>query len=146
MYKHHLQPVPGHVGTTHTTHKHIYTYTAPHYSISLLRMTKRKYNREAQKKKRPERGQSTITVDGIIKRILLQGGRCYYSGIPMSFKPNTDWLFSIDRINTHLNYTEDNCNIICWEFNSSVSKNGKSNWNQEKSNQFLAFLQTQNNA
>lgn len=59
-----------------------------------------------------------LSMDDLIEILKLQNLRCKYSGIPMTFKPNSDWMCSIERIDNNKGYTKDNIALICWEFQS----------------------------
>eukprot|EP01083_Nonionella_stella_P189036 698181_1 len=65
-----------------------------------------------------ERNQFNLTMQDICDMLQKQQFRCYYSRIPMAFRPNSDWKCSIERLNNRLGYTKDNCVLICWEFSS----------------------------
>ncbi len=91
-----------------------------------------------------------LTFDDICNMIIKQNGRCYYSGIPLIYKPNSDWMCSIERIDNKLGYTNENCVLVCVEFNSSdhtqLTTNkicGSSQWSKEKFNYFLKHLNDQ---
>eukprot|EP01083_Nonionella_stella_P156886 508587_1 len=74
--------------------------------------------------------------------------RCYYSRIPMTFVPKSDWKCSIERLKNRLGYTKDNCVLICSEFNSmdnsigAVNKvYGSAQMNRSKFQQILDKIQ-----
>ena len=56
-----------------------------------------------------------IDLDFFINRIELQGGRGFYSGIPMEFKPNCNWKCSLERLNNQIGYTRENVVLETWE-------------------------------
>ena len=78
-----------------------------------------------------------LTMNDVIKLYQEQGGRCAYTGIPMSLKPHTRWRMSIERIDNALGYGKDNCCLIVAECNTSDHSLGKSDvgsaqWSKEK--------------
>lgn len=52
-----------------------------------------------------------------MKRFEEQGGRCFYSGFPLSFKALDPYQVSIERLKNVFGYTEWNCVLICQVFN-----------------------------
>jgi len=58
-----------------------------------------------------------INKNYILELIKKQKGRCFYSNIPLSFKPMTSWKCSIERLNENKGYIKDNVCLICSEFN-----------------------------
>ena len=82
-----------------------------------------------------KRGQeTTITKEWIVEQLVRQNGCCYYSDMPMTFKPCSDWRASLERLNESLGYTPENVVIICYEFNTG----NKTQWSREK----IAYLRT----
>ncbi len=59
-----------------------------------------------------------ITLDYILGLLWEQKGRCFYSDIPMTFKPNAPWKISIERLNNDIGYIIGNVVLICVEFQS----------------------------
>lgn len=53
-----------------------------------------------------------------------QNGKCYYSGLQMTYERNDIHAVSIDRINSSLGYTKDNVVLACSTIN--VMKNSHS--------------------
>ncbi len=68
-----------------------------------------------------------IDTDYVFELIKQQKGRCYYSNIPLSFKPLSSWKASIERIDETKGYIKGNIVIICLEFNV-----GHVQWNRTK--------------
>ena len=101
---------------------------------------------------RIQRGlQFNLTLNDLCDMILEQEGRCYYSGIPLVFKPLNHWKCSIERINNIIGYTRENCRLICIEFNSTDhtinAKSeviGSSQWSKEKFQYFLTHIMNTN--
>lgn len=59
-----------------------------------------------------------ITLDHILDLLWEQKGRCYYSGIPLSFITDSNWKLSIERLNNDIGYVIGNAVLICVEFQS----------------------------
>lgn len=72
------------------------------------------------------RSEINFTLEQLLLKILEQQGKCYYSGIPLSFKPMTDWQCSAERLNDDLGYTNENVVLVCLEFNTPRQ------WSKEK--------------
>ena len=68
----------------------------------------------------------SITFDDIIDLIRQQQARCAYSGIPLVFKPKSEWQMSIERLDNTIGYTRENICLICLEFNTDA------HWSKEK--------------
>lgn len=70
-----------------------------------------------------------LTREWIAER--LQSGMCEVTGIPLELsKPPGSrfhpWAPSVDRIDSKLGYTQDNCRVVCWIYNMA-----KSEWSDE---------------
>ena len=83
----------------------------------------------------------SITTDFLLELLAAQGGRCFYSGVPLQYKQvHTDWRLSVERLDNSVGYTTDNCVLIAVEFNTSdQSRNsavtevfGTAQWSREK--------------
>ncbi|CAE7607189.1 unnamed protein product [Symbiodinium sp. CCMP2456] len=76
----------------------------------------------------------------ILQMLLAQGGRCFYSGVPLRYdQPHVDWQMSLERLDNSLEYTKENCVLIAAEFNTpDQSKHavrevrGSSQWSRAK--------------
>ncbi|NBS68000.1 hypothetical protein EBT31_03675, partial [bacterium] len=71
--------------------------------------------------------------------LVWQEGKCYYSGIPMSFEKQSKWKASLERLDPLKGYVSGNVVFICWEFNTFdnrarivYSNGGSCNWSKEK--------------
>lgn len=82
-----------------------------------------------------------ITAQILLDFLAEQGGRCFYSGVPLQYKQvHTDWRLSLERLDHSVGYTPDNCVLIAAEFNTSdQSRNsavtevfGTAQWSREK--------------
>jgi hypothetical protein len=93
-------------------------------------------------KRRGEAGH-TLMFDEALEILINQKGRCFYSLILMSRKPNTDWMMSLERLDATRGYHKDNVVWVCVEFNvaerymstdsdESAGENGGGGWNQAK--------------
>eukprot|EP01084_Bolivina_argentea_P117034 207879_1 len=99
----------------------------------------RKNSKKRKSTDQDTRNEFAITLDDLFDKLEDQEFRCKYSGIPMQFVPNSDWMCSVERIDNMKGYTNDNCVLICWEFNScdrsihAVNKIfGSSQWSEQK--------------
>ncbi len=58
-----------------------------------------------------------------------QGGRCYYSGIPMTFMERcVGSNISLERINCKIGYVPDNVALCCWAINMSKGTQSIEEW------------------
>ena len=88
------------------------------------------------------REQECSITRGILLHLLAkQGGRCFYSGVPLEYKlVHTHWRLSVERLDNSLGYTLENCVLIALEFNTpDYSRNtavtevfGTAQWSREK--------------
>ena len=81
----------------------------------------------------------TLTFEELLEIYLQQYGRCAYSNKLLTLCE--DYMMSLERKNTSVGYTKENCCLICIEFNTtdwSIAKcdederEGSSGWNKEK--------------
>lgn len=87
-----------------------------------------------------ERGDThEITLEDLLEQYKIQGGRCYYSHVPLAF--SGFYQMSIDRTDVTIGYTKDNIKlVICglnvgdWSRNKNEddTREGSSGWNREK--------------
>lgn len=79
--------------------------------------------------------------EDVFDMLVAQGGRCYYSGVPMEcIFPKSHWRMSLERINNDIGYTRENCVLIAQEFNTSdfsrnrntVKVSGTAQWSRQK--------------
>lgn len=88
---------------------------------------------------------NTLTTTDVLDMIRNQGNRCYYSSVPLDWKLGArHWAPSLERLNTKLGYSRENCRLICRAFNatdmsvhSDPMGEGKHGWTPEKYQTFL---------
>eukprot|EP00928_Gymnodinium_smaydae_P090570 TRINITY_DN74358_c0_g1_i1.p1 TRINITY_DN74358_c0_g1~~TRINITY_DN74358_c0_g1_i1.p1 ORF type:complete len:122 (+),score=2.70 TRINITY_DN74358_c0_g1_i1:39-368(+) len=81
-----------------------------------------------------------ITRDDILNMLLLQRGRCFYSGVPMEYVfPNSHWRMSLERLRNDVGYIPGNCVLVAHEFNTADNSRtakfdsfGSAQWSREK--------------
>ena len=67
-----------------------------------------------------------LHLDDVLDMVWLQGGRCYYSGVPLHCAAGpADWVWSIERLDNSLTYTTENCVLIAREFQTSDQSRNK---------------------
>ncbi len=80
-----------------------------------------------------------LTFEELLNIYLQQNGRCFYSNQKLEL--TGEYMMSLERINTKIGYTKENCCLICIEFNTtdwSIVKSddddreGSSGWSKEK--------------
>ena len=88
----------------------------------LVRNAKTSHNRRCKKSTFKRRNHSKnvdhIKFKNLVEIWICQGGRCFYSGMPMQFDGEKDWLVSLERKNPLGTYTKDNVTLVCAEFNA----------------------------
>ena len=57
-----------------------------------------------------------ITLDYLWELYIQQGGRCYYTGLNMSFE-NNEYCISVDRLDSSKSYMKDNVVLTCRNVN-----------------------------
>lgn len=65
-------------------------------------------------------GEHTIKTEDLKAIWNRQNGKCFYSGISMSTKKNSDWMCSIERVDSQKGYVHDNVVLVCYEFNGMI--------------------------
>jgi hypothetical protein len=98
--------------------------------------------RKERKIKNTRESDFDIDFDYLVSLYHKQNRRCAYSNAVLQFGhyKNTDWLTSLERINSLKGYTKDNVCLIALEFNTSDRKcmtndetvEGSSAWSKEK--------------
>ncbi|CAE7282947.1 unnamed protein product [Symbiodinium sp. CCMP2592] len=76
--------------------------------------------------KHPLCGSSLLNTDDVLEMLWLQGGRCYYSGVPLHCAAGpADWVWSIERLDNSVTYTRENCVLIAREFQTADQSRNK---------------------
>ena len=71
-------------------------------------------------------GSFLLNMDDVLDMLWLQGGRCYYSGVPLHCAAGpADWVWSIERLDNSVTYTRPNCVLIAQEFQTSDQSRNK---------------------
>ena len=71
-------------------------------------------------------GTFSLQLCDLLDMLWIQGGRCYYSGIPLRCAAGpADWVWSIERLDNGVTYTRENCVLIAQEFNTSDQSRNK---------------------
>ena len=78
---------------------------------------KARCNAPTFKRRKHAKDAALITFKDLVEIWIRQGGRCFYSGMPMQF--DGDWLVSLERIDPLGTYTKDNVVLVCTEFNAT---------------------------
>ncbi len=97
--------------------EHTYHNTFEGFFQQLLKSAK------GDAKKRLAKGRSaagvcTLTKDDLLDMWRQQKGCCYYSKLPMTARPKSQWQCSLERLDPDGGYTVDNCVLCCLEFNA----------------------------
>eukprot|EP01083_Nonionella_stella_P232739 820668_1 len=79
-----------------------------------------------------------LTVSCLQKLYEQQGRTGYYSNIPLTFQPLSDWQASIDRLDPHGDYVDGNIALDGLEFN------GPSQWSLDKIMKIPSLVRTPN--
>lgn len=87
------------------------------------------------KKNRVSAGEFDITSKDLYELYENQKYCCYYSGITLSLRRNSNWQCSLERLNPELGYIKKNIALICLEFQSQVQ------WTKLKYNVFKELIQ-----
>ena len=85
-------------------------------------------------KGRIEAGVFSITLQDLQEILHNQDGRCYYSGVALSFKQHSDWEASLERLQPQIGYIRSNIVLIAAEFQ------GASQWTPNKYATFTHLL------
>jgi len=110
--------------------------------------------RQKNKNRKGSHGTFNLTIDDLFDKLLEQKGKCYYSGVPLIFKNKSEWMMSIERLDSTKGYVKDNIVLICVEFNSTDTtasrknegeNNGSGQWSKEKINFLMETINEVNN-
>ena len=92
-----------------------------------------------------EAGTHSVTMRNIIDILARQRFRCYYSGMPLVFAPNSPQTCSAERLINKRGYDNGNMRFCAKMFNSWHSidayfnVNGSANWSRYKFNEWMLF-------
>lgn len=82
-----------------------------------------------------------LSLDDLLDILLIQDGRCFYSGVPMEcLVPHSHWRVSLERLDNGRGYTRENVALVAAEFNTpDYSRNrgvvvihGTAQWSRDK--------------
>ena len=68
-----------------------------------------------------------VDIEYIKKLLKMQKGKCFYTKKELSYEPHSEYLISLDRIDSSKGYTKGNVRLVCWDAN-----NMKSNYKHSK--------------
>lgn len=126
--------------------KHVEAYMSTLRGFILSRINSARGNtkRRGTKNRDKECTEFNITFDSILDKIKKQNGKCFISSVPLSFKPGSDWMMSIERLDNSKGYTDENTVLIAFEFNTSDNSmnaikevNGIAQWTKSKYNYLM---------
>ena len=93
----------------------------------ILNDMKCRYRRNDKKSKMRnyETDGNILTDNQMYQKLINQGFKCHYTGIPFS-KNRDSWnYFSLERLDNEINHTDENCVFICRMFNTAGGLNRK---------------------
>jgi hypothetical protein len=67
-----------------------------------------------------EKQQGIVKNFTCLQKPYFRSGKCFYSGLPMTTKPYSDWKASLERLDPSTGYMQNNVAFVCLEFNSST--------------------------
>ncbi|CAE7582598.1 pmpB [Symbiodinium natans] len=74
-------------------------------------------------------GSFDLQLCDLLDMLWLQGGRCYYSGVPLHCaRGPADWVWSLERLDNSVTYTKENCVLIAREFQTSDQSRNKARY------------------
>lgn len=65
-------------------------------------------------------GEFELDLNVVLDMLWHQGGRCFYSDVPLRSQCNVDWMMSLERLDNSKTYTKDNTRLVALEFNTRV--------------------------
>jgi len=90
-----------------------------------------------------------LVLDNVLEMLDRQGGRCYYSGVPLRWRQNGNfaWSMRLERLDRSQGYSRENCVLVAWEFRSASRRgqskfpaHGPTQWSQDKVEQIWGVL------
>ena len=95
----------------------------------------------ARERARSRNQKLSITSEHLLELLAQQGGRCYYSHVPLKYgQAHTDWRLFVEGLDNSVGYSPENTVPIAVEFNTpDHSRNktatevlGTAQWSREK--------------
>lgn len=83
---------------------------------------------------RAEAGVFAIDLSDLQNLYAVQDCCCYYSGVKLNLRQNSDWQCSLERLDVTRGYVPDNIVLIAAEFQ------GASQWSSEKYDEFVKLI------
>ena len=72
----------------------------------------------ARRRSKKREQECSLTYDDVLDILWEQGGRCFYSGVPLEFaEKQTCWRWSLERLDTTIGYVRGNTALVACEFN-----------------------------
>lgn len=65
-------------------------------------------------------GEFELDLNVVLDMLWHQGGRCFYSDVPLRSQCNADWMMSLERLDNAKTYTKDNTRLVALEFNTAA--------------------------
>eukprot|EP00397_Hematodinium_sp_SG-2012_P036243 GEMP01039107.1.p1 GENE.GEMP01039107.1~~GEMP01039107.1.p1 ORF type:complete len:478 (+),score=15.11 GEMP01039107.1:247-1680(+) len=101
-------------------------------------------------KGRGEAGDFDMTITDVLMLYKKQRGLCFYAGVKMSMRPNSNWMGSVERLDNTKGYVRGNVALICCEFQTSDQSfmakapvSGSAQWSKEKVSMLVLWLKSQ---
>ena len=76
--------------------------------------------------------ESEVTKEFLIEQYLRQGGRCYYTNVPLDV--NGEWKWSKERLDPSLGYTKENVVLVIQRVNL------REQWSRAKADEYWGPL------
>ena len=95
---------------------------------------KKRCGKPTFKRRKHSKNAALIEFKDLVEIWIRQGGRCFYSDMPMQFDGRKDWLVSLERENPLGTYTKNNVVLVCAEFNATdhaVQTGVSTGWTRE---------------
>ena len=100
--------------------------------ITMLLSDAKKRAKQRKEKRNDNSGDFSLERKDLYDLWDAQEGKCYYSGIPLSFR--SSWKVSLERLDTTQGYVKSNVVFCCLELNNAAQ------WSHEKIQEMLSLL------